>query len=100
MRWRWRSAWVNWAAAAAGQQDRAGMRQRNESTALATGCGRVGWGPHSMSDSASSEFPSFTVAGNIVDVPNRRIFAGVVHVHEGRIERIVPDSNAYETFLM
>jgi adenine deaminase len=53
-----------------------------------------------MSDAASSELPSFTVAGNIVDVPNRRIFPGVVHVRDGRIERIVPDSNAYDTFLM
>src|SRR5436305_9494402 len=53
-----------------------------------------------MSEAASSEFPSFMVGGNIVDVVNRRIFAGVVHVDGGRIERIVPDSNAYETFLM
>jgi adenine deaminase len=53
-----------------------------------------------MSDPASSELPSFTVGGNIVDVVNRRMFAGVVHVRDGRIERIVPDSNAYDTFLM
>ena len=53
-----------------------------------------------MSDQAPSELPSFTVGGNIVDVVNRRIFSGVLHVRAGRIERIAPDSNVYPTYLM
>src|SRR5438876_4970188 len=53
-----------------------------------------------MSDPTSTALSTFTVAGNIVDVPNRRIFAGVVHVRGGLIEGIVPDTNVYDTFLM
>src|SRR6266700_7329944 len=53
-----------------------------------------------MSDPASIELPTFTVSGNIVDIPNRRISPGVIHVHGGRIQRIVRYLNAYDTFLM
>lgn len=40
-----------------------------------------------------------SISANIVDVINRRVFGGTVHVHDGHIERIDPDDKTYPTFL-
>jgi adenine deaminase len=45
--------------------------------------------------------PSFSVAANVVDIPNRRTYPAVVDVVAGRIARITHDSNtAHHTFLL
>ncbi|MGC9324547.1 MAG: adenine deaminase [Desulfomonilia bacterium] len=42
----------------------------------------------------------FRVSGNIVDVVGTRIYPGTVHISGGRIERIVPESRGFSTFIM
>ncbi|HWB54447.1 MAG TPA: adenine deaminase, partial [Tepidisphaeraceae bacterium] len=41
-----------------------------------------------------------TVSANIVDVVNRRIFGGTVHINHGRIDRIEPSDQSYDTYLI
>ncbi|HKR05729.1 MAG TPA: adenine deaminase [Bacteroidia bacterium] len=40
------------------------------------------------------------IAGNIVDVVNRKIFAGSIHIDNGNVKTIVPDDNKYSTFIL
>lgn len=42
----------------------------------------------------------WTISGNIVDVPHRRIFPGTLHIADGHITRIVEDPGPYPTFLI
>src|SRR6185436_11686591 len=40
------------------------------------------------------------VAGNIVDVVNRRIFGGSIIIDHGKIKAILPDDKKYSTFIL
>lgn len=50
----------------------------------------------------NSPLPLTTYSGNIVDIPNRRIFGGTIEVENGRIRRIMPDSEprTHPTYLL
>lgn len=51
-------------------------------------------------ETVSQETASFMVAGQVVDIPNRRIYAGEVHVAGGLVEKIVEVEEAPPTYLM
>lgn len=42
----------------------------------------------------------WTISGNVVDVPNRRIFPGTICVEGGRITQIAEDAGPYPSFLI
>ncbi|HNY64149.1 MAG TPA: adenine deaminase [Deltaproteobacteria bacterium] len=39
------------------------------------------------------------LSGNVVDLPNARIFPATLHIRGGRIARVVPDRGPYDTFI-
>lgn len=43
---------------------------------------------------------TFTISGNIVDVPNRKIFPGIVTVEDNRISNIEENKNTYDNFIL
>lgn len=45
-------------------------------------------------------FPIQSISGQIVDVVHKRIFSGTLHLHEGKIERIVEENNTESIFIL
>ncbi|MCU4174119.1 adenine deaminase [Carboxylicivirga sp. N1Y90] len=41
-----------------------------------------------------------TISGNIVDVVNRRIFGGIIHLKDGRIQSIITSTDKFQNYIL